>query len=161
MNIDKAFKKPLYRVLELLNECIDNCPDELWNKEFAGSIYWRRLYHSLASVWLLLGRQGKHGNNTELYSSTAASLRSEYTNKAPHKDVIRQVSTEAKKHVKLYFSEIDETIIDTEILFQGRVVTLAELLVTSIGHLAYHVGQCNATLMAHGAKSIHTTEFSK
>lgn len=144
----------MYRAIDLLDAAVDNCPDELWDKEYGGYVYWRLIYHTLASVWLFLARDGFHGNNTELFTSTAGMLSDEYKDKTPDKGVLKRVAEEARNHVKVYFDSIDESILDTEVSFRERKVTVAELIVSTTAHMMYHVGACDAALRDNGGKSV-------
>jgi hypothetical protein len=146
-----ALEKPI----DLLDACIDNCPDSLWNKTFAGESYWRHIYHALAAVWVFFPCKNKNcSDSTELSNTKAATLGSEYTQKIPDKKILKQVVREAKQHLTLYFEDIKDSILFAEVEFSGRQLLLIELVVTASRHGAYNVGICEALLRDNGAQTV-------
>ena len=45
--------------LAMLQSVLEGCPDEIWNKEFAGVPFWREAYHTLFWLHTFLGPKGK------------------------------------------------------------------------------------------------------
>jgi hypothetical protein len=48
-----------HSTLAMLQSAIEGCPDELWNKEYAGVAFWREAYHALFWMHNFLGRRDK------------------------------------------------------------------------------------------------------
>lgn len=45
--------------LAMLQSAIEGCPDEMWNKEYAGVAFWREAYHALFWMHNFLGLRDK------------------------------------------------------------------------------------------------------
>lgn len=153
MNILDELKTPLFSSIDLINSCIENCPDELWDKRGDGPVYWQQIYHVLTSFWLFLPvTEG----NTHNYPSLdeAANIRKEYSGQTPGKDILSQIAKESVNHARMYFNRMNESMLATEIDFKGRVVRIFDLIILATTHAMYHVGICDAMLIRNGGQAV-------
>ncbi|MBN1875612.1 MAG: DinB family protein [Anaerolineae bacterium] len=52
-------KHQYHSTLAMYQSVLEGCPDELWNKEFAGVPFWREVYHTIFWIHNFLGPKDK------------------------------------------------------------------------------------------------------
>ena len=140
----------------LMQQFMEVCPDEIWNKKFGGWPVWQQVYHALNAVDFFISEPGAEPIKA-LVSPEVGSLREQG---APPitKDAMKEFAALVKSAADGYMNALT----DADMLRQadgatkrmGRETLHATVMALMIGHILYHLGSCDAALREHGMKGV-------
>ena len=155
--IVQNLKNPLDRVSGMLEQFLEVCPDNVWNKTFAAWPVWRQWYHVFGSIDFFTQQEGGPATPAPL-PPDAGHLTAEYTGPALTKDQAKTFLAAAQKTADAYFAGLtDATLTAKNQGMSGRMnsdISNAETASMLAGHAFYHLGACDAALREHGMPGV-------
>jgi hypothetical protein len=141
-----------YRLgLEMLRQCVDRCPDELWESGKHPRTYWRIAYHAAYFTHLYLQPDSKSFAPGALHRQNVQNLWGRPATVEPY----------SRAEMLDYIQSIEDglsAMLDSLDLaapksgFALYKMPKIELLMLNLRHLQGHVGQLSELLMAHGVE---------
>lgn len=155
--IVQNLKNPLDRVSGMLEQFLEVCPDNVWNKTFGAWPVWRQWYHVFGSIDFFVGQDGGAATPAPL-GPDAGHLSAEYTGPALTKDQAKTFMGAAQKTVDAYFAGLtDASLVEKNQGMSKRMgadITHAVTASMLAGHAFYHLGCCDAALREAGLKGV-------
>ena len=138
----------------LLQQFMDVCPDEIWNKKFGGWPVWQQVYHALNAVDFFISEPGAEPVKA-LVSPEVGSLK-EQGDKPVSRSGMKEFAALVKSAADGYMNALTDAdmvrVADGATKRMGRETLHATVMALMVGHLPYHLGSCDAALRAHGPK---------
>jgi hypothetical protein len=147
-----SLQKQLMLSFSMLENVIETCPDELWNKKVSGFIFWQQLVHTLSGTngWL---RESKPETLPAFSTYNGKNIYPEFENEPEielTKEDVRQICNETKETTEKYFTgKNDDWLRKT--LFQNY--THFDNITNQLKHIMYHIGHCEAIYREYGIKT--------
>jgi hypothetical protein len=144
--------------LKMLQNNIENCPDEIWNDASYTNLYWQIVYHSLHYTRLYLSKSeetfipwAKHHDNWHQFESVnfnekRGTASFEYS-KLDLLLYVAQTNEDIEKQIN------DEDLYDLS-GFEWLKVTRLELHLYNLRHLQHHTGQLTERLQQDDIKGL-------
>lgn len=140
----------------LMNQFIEVCPDEIWNKKFGGWPVWQQVYHALNAVDFFISEPG--GEPVPALTDPEVGSLHAQGKKPITKDEMRHFAAQVKSAADGYMAALTDADMlrvaagATERM--GRETLHATVMALMIGHMLYHLGSCDAALREHGLKGV-------
>jgi hypothetical protein len=158
----KYLEKRFILYFKQLEDIIEICPDELWNKKCSGYTFSHQLVHALGHIFLWLrdekinffdgindGINGLSINN-ELDVESKDLIKEFYS-----KNNVLEICNGTKKQCKKWFKDKN----DSWLLLSIKMDVKSEKIFTNFAvtiemseHIMYHIGHCEAILREHNIK---------
>jgi uncharacterized damage-inducible protein DinB len=147
----QALRTQYGATIEMLRRAIQACPDDLWDARKEGRPpFWHVAYHTIFFLDLYSGdsdEMHKAFRGQPFHTKNAQRL-----DKAPEPSYTRQqvegyLETAARKALDAIEGLKPEDL-QRRTAFQWLELTVAEMLLYNLRHVAHHVGQLNAVLRA-------------
>jgi hypothetical protein len=147
MDLVAALKKQHLLGLEMLRQCVELCPDDLWVSGAHPRSYWRVAYHAAYYTDLYIHKDEKSFVPWSEHEKSAANLwgnpsKKRVYMKAEVLDYIDQVSAKLDQMIDHLDLEAPKSG------FSWYKMPKIELLMLNLRHLQGHVGQLSELLMA-------------
>jgi hypothetical protein len=141
--VSAFLRRHLEPSLEMLEEDLRLCPDDLWEASAAGYPYWQQIYHALESLDFWLSVRVLGGNADDY------SVRRFGKDVSPDLDAsCRETATKA---------ELSEYLDDLRVVAEAALRSVddggdeaVDAFFTQIRHIQYHVGHADAALRTRG-----------
>jgi hypothetical protein len=117
----------------MVEEVIEICPDEIWNKKVSGFIFWHQLLYTFTGEHLWLREENNEFIEPFKDKYLYAELEKDPENNFS-KEILINFCKETKNIAKNWFKDKDDVIME-----QKR-------------HIMYHVGHCDAIFRENGIK---------
>ena len=140
----------------LLQQFMDVCPDDIWNKKFGGWPIWQQVYHALNAVDYFISAPGAEPVKG-LVAPEVGSLKVQGENavsRAEMKEFAMLVKAAADGYMNALTDADMVTIADGATKRMGRETKHATVVALMIGHILYHLGSCDAALRENGLKGV-------
>lgn len=125
--------------MALLKKDINSCPENLWEKEVGGFVYWKHVFHVLNGMYSMLPTGEKL--ESPIPPENGRFQNDENNQDFPHdKETMLGIFEEAKKHIVKYFNTIDDSNLTDTVDFFGTPMPLLTKLNIVNGHVMYHLG---------------------
>lgn len=150
MDICSALKRQNHAALAMLRQCVERCPDEVWNSGAHPRSYWRIAYHAAAYAHLYLFADMKAFAPWPKHRLDCTYLDGEVEPAAPY------TQAELIECIDLIDSEVDSRLDALDLSAENcgftwyPTVTRIELQILSLRHLHGHIGQLSEILLASG-----------
>jgi hypothetical protein len=143
----------------VLEDIVEMCPNELWNKKCSEYIFWQQLVHTFSTAYLWLRDEeinfldgiddGINGLNikTELDVEHKDALKESYT-----KTDVLKICNGAKNNCEKWFDGKN----DEWLFFPSKMhekFTNFDVTIIVIEHIMYHVGHCEAIFRENNIKT--------
>ena len=140
----------------LMQQFMDVCPDEIWNKKFGGWPVWQQVYHALNAVDFFISEPGAEPVKA-LTTPDVASLKAQGDTPVSRADM-KTFAALVKSAADGYMSALTDAAMLTKAegasKRMGRETLHATVMALMIGHILYHLGSCDAALREHGLKGV-------
>jgi hypothetical protein len=152
--VKKALGGQLYAGLTMLRQCIERCPDDLWNEAPWPRSYWRIAYHAIFYAHFYLQPDCESMPYWEKHDNEALMLWDD-----DEADQPRRESPYSRDELLGYLDEvvasIDSTLEKVDLGssnsgFPWYPIPKLDHEILNIRHLQGHVGQLSELLMARG-----------
>jgi hypothetical protein len=150
MQLQDALIRQNLATLSMLRECVEACPDELWESGEHPRTFWRIAYHAAAYLHLYLFPDLKSFTPWSKHRLDCTYLEGETP------EVTSYSRAELLECLDLIASEVAERIQSVDLSAEHcgftwyPTVTRVELQILSLRHAHGHIGQLSEILMAHG-----------
>lgn len=140
----------------LLEQYMEVCPDEIWNKKFGGWPVWQQIYHALNAVDFFISAPGAEPVKG-LVPAEVGSLKAQGDAPVARSDM-KAFALQVKSAADGYM----EALTDADLVKKaegasarmGRETLHATVMALMIGHVLYHLGSCDAALREQGLKGV-------
>ena len=140
----------------LVNQFMDVCPDEIWNKKFGGWPIWQQVYHALNDVDFFISAPGAEPVKG-LVSPEVGSLRAQGETPVSRADM-KEFATLVKSAADGYMNALTDAdmtkVAEGATKRMGRETLHATVMALMIGHILYHLGSGDAALRENGLKGV-------
>jgi hypothetical protein len=142
----------------MLEEIVDDCPDELWVMDQKGAPIWRHVYHTVVGIdFWFRGSKNDAFDFLTFGKSVEPDLEKPSRDRLTRKELKRCI---ARTRVKL--SAFVKTVHGEGLCSKSElteVFTKADLLLMQIRHFQHHIGYCNALMRSNGAEAAKWLEY--
>lgn len=145
--------------IDVFEDIIDRCPDELWNKRSSGYIFWHQIIHALGGTYLFFRDEKINFFDGIADGINGLSINNELD--AEPQDVIKELYTKND-----LLNICNGTRTQCEKWFKGKndawlylpfkmIDNLTNFSVTigQLEHIMYHIGHCEAIFRANNIKT--------
>jgi hypothetical protein len=144
-----------HSTLAMLQSAIEGCPDEIWNKEYAGVPFWREAYHGLFWMHNFLGPKGKAFSFQPFGVDIDPRL---FT--PPHNTCERVEALQYAAQTAATIDEVFEAITLDELrgmddYDESDFRSVFHRLIYGLRHVQHHVGKLTAYLNLEGIELHH------
>lgn len=156
-SIIKTSKTQFFLSFSMLENLIEECPDEVWNIKAGGFVFWQQILHTLtgANFWM---RQPE-SIFTEPFSER--KVYPELENE-PIGNITREEMLEYKEQVKNLCIKFFEKNDDVWLLEKSHIydkISNMDVVIGQIRHIQYHIGHCNSILRERGLKAVDWIDY--
>lgn len=140
----------------LLQQFIDVCPDEIWNKKFGGWPIWQQVYHTLNAVDFFIAEPDATPGPALVAPeiSSLAAVGDVPVTKEAMKNFANRAKTAADKYMDALTDDALPAKAEGAAARMGRETSHASIMALMVGHVFYHLGGCDAALREHGLKGV-------
>jgi hypothetical protein len=155
----KILEKRFALYFNMLEDIIDMCPNDLWNKKCSGYVFWQQLVHAFSGTYLWLRDEkinffdgiddGINGLkiNTELDVEQKDALKEIYSKI----DVLKICSGTKDNCEKWFHGKEDNWLFLPFKMFEK--FTNFDVTIGQIEHIMYHIGHCEAIFRENNIKT--------
>ena len=141
--------------LAMLQSAIEGCPDELWNKEYAGVPFWREAYHALFWMHNFLGARDKRFTRQPFGVDIDPRLFTLPNNTCERARALGYVA-----RTRAYVDEVFDTLTLDELQAadaydETDFRSVYHRLMYGLRHVQHHVGKLTAYLNMEGIELHH------
>jgi len=154
-----AVKSQLDFSLDMLNDVIINCPDDLWKRVDDDVFpYWQQIYHTL--YWVDYNIQESFDGKRMFCWETSKDITHELEENEIHcsdfliKEELYDYFQAFLIKKNYFFIRLDDEALKNEIPYRNDGLTWFDILINQIRHIMYHVGYCDSLLKDNGYYSI-------
>ena len=151
MDIHKIIQSQYHASLEMLSRILNNCPEELWNREADINKFWHLAYHAIFYTHLYLSPTEADFKAWEKHRENYYSLETQ-TEAPDEKPEISQPYSKAEileyfEHLRVQIDDIiSATDLHAESGFYWLPFSKLELQFYNIRHLMQHIGELGERL---------------
>ena len=147
-----VLKRQFDPALLMLEQIIRRCPDELWHCNPHGQPIWKRVLHALESVdYHFSGIGGRY-----LFSDFGNSISAEFDGNddwtLSRDELLAYHGGVTKKCAAVFNSLGDRRL--SEVSSVRSELTLLDIIITQIRHLALNTGRCSEAFAANGHMTV-------
>jgi hypothetical protein len=147
-----SLRNQFFLSFSMMENIIEICPDELWNKKVSGFVFWQQLVHVLAGAhcWL---REEKPEIIPSFSTFNGKNIYPELENDPEimlTKPEVRILCKETKETTEKWFAGKDDNWLK-KILF-GKMTNF-DNITGHLRHIMYHIGHCEAIFRENGIKT--------
>jgi len=155
----KKFEKRFSIYFNVLEDIIEMCPDEIWDKRLSGYIFWQQLVHTFSGTYLWMRDEkinfidgidnGINGFkiNTELDVEQKEALKDSYT-----KNDVLKICNGAKDNCNKWFTGKDDNWLVSPFKMYEKLTNF-DVTIMQIEHIMYHIGHCEAIFRENNIKT--------
>ncbi len=156
-SIVKTCETQFIKTFAMMENMIEQCPEEIWSVKAGGFVFWQQIIHALsgANYWM---RQPESAF-TEPFADR--KVYPELDNE-PIGRVSREEMTEYKNYVKALCRDFFEGKDDSWLMEPSSIldkISNMDVLLMQIRHIQYHVGHCNSILRDRGYRAVDWIEY--
>ena len=148
--------------LEMLGECVDNCPEEHWESRIGNAAFWRVVYHTLFFVDLYLSadeasfapREFHRDDAVALDGGDSGSEASQSEDVPFSKEQITEYIEHCRVKARDTISAETQASLENRSGFPWYPMSRGEHHLASIRHIQHHVGQLSASLIRNTGKGV-------
>ncbi len=152
-----SLKSAFDRSCGMLEQFIDVCPDEIWNKKFGGWPIWRQIYHAVGTIDFFVAQSAADFGSKPL-APEAGNLSADYSGPAATKAQVKTLMTAMQAKAEAYFAGLTDASLagKNEGLSSRLNMDFSHATTCSMlaGHALYHLGSGDAALREAGLKGI-------
>jgi hypothetical protein len=141
----------------MLENLIEECPDEVWNIKAGGFVFWQQILHTLTGTNFWMRQLGD--NFTEPFSER--KVYPELDNE-PIGNVTKEEVLEYKEQVKnlctLFFENKDDAWILENSHIYDKISNM-DVALGQIRHIQYHIGHCDSILRERGLRAAEWIDY--
>jgi hypothetical protein len=140
-------KRQFAPALQMLEDIISHCPEELWRNNHFGRPLWKRMLHALESVDFFLNDFDRYH-----FHDIGKEVSAEFD--------VEDMKDMSKEEMSVYFGKVKSKCLtaftrlnDTGLLEQSPThpeYTFLDIFMMQLRHLALNTGRCNEALAANG-----------
>ena len=148
-------KYQYHSTLAMVTSLLESCPDEIWDKDFAGVAFWREAYHTLFWVHNFLGRQDKRFQFHPFGKDIDPRLFTPPNNRCEREQALRYAAQTAT-----YIDEVFAALTLAELngpdgYDESNFRSVYHRLMYGLRHGQHHVGKLTAYLNLEGIQLNH------
>lgn len=147
--ITESLKVTFDRGWGLLNQVIDVCPNDVWDKKAGGFLFWQQVYHCFGCVDFFISGEEKVSPDDAVMFKPVPSM---------SKDEVRAFGAKMKAKADAWISALDDDSLgvknESVSARFGMPMTNVATFSLMIGHSMYHIGSCDAILRDNGQKGV-------
>lgn len=145
-----VLKRHLVPTLEMLEQLVEGCPDEIWFNRQSG--YWKHIFHAITGIEFWFRQEGEEFHKPNLNKGVSPDLDEEST-EDPTKEEMRAYVKEMIAKSNSFIEHInDENVLEPSEVYNE--LTKADMIVMQIRHIQHHVGYCNHILSSQHHKAV-------
>ena len=154
-----SLKNQFFVSFSMLEEIIEGCPDELWNKKASGFVFWQQFIHTFAGMkgWLraekMDGIPYSQINGINIYPEFEKDPEAILT-----KNDIKNCYNEIKEIVEKWFNGKDDDWLKSPYKIYDKINNL-DMTIGQIKHMMYHIGYFEAIFRENGIKTGEYLEY--
>lgn len=151
MDLKLALNRQYLLGLEMLRQCVDRCPDELWELGKHPRTYWRIAYHAVYFTHLYLQPDSKSFAPWAQHRQNVQNLWGRPPSVEPYS------RAEMLDYIQLIEDSVSAALDSLDLQapksgFALYKMPKIDLLMLNLRHLQGHIGQLSELLMAHGVE---------
>lgn len=129
--------------IEMLENCIEICPDSLWDTE---SKFWYRSYHTLFYLDYYLTKEPNDFNPPFPFTLSEFDPSGILPDKTYSKEELIIYLIHCKKKCIQFITELDESTLVERFINEYKNLSRLEILLYNLRHVQHHIGQLNMIL---------------
>ena len=130
-------RKEYHALIEMLNDTIEKCPSELWNKEINEPPFWQQIYHTVFYLDFYLGEDpDKHKERFNIKENL-----NEKMEKTLSKEELSTYLNDTKKKCDALLSSVTSEKLEGKNKYYWTGPTQAHKLIYNIRHSQHHIGK--------------------
>lgn len=155
-SIHKICRKQFFLSFQMMENLIEQCPEEIWSIKAGGFVFWQQILHALygANFWM---RQ----SNVLILEPFAERKVYPELEKEPEgkisKDEMLNYKDEVKKLCESFFEGKDDEWFSMPSVLCDKLTNM-DVVFMQIRHIQYHVGHCDSILRERGFKAVDWLE---
>jgi hypothetical protein len=141
--------------LAMLRSVLERCPDEVWNKEYAGVPFWREAYHAIFWTHTFLGPKGKAFHPHPFGKDIDPRLFTPPNNTCERAEALNYLA-QTESSVDEVFGALTCTELDAADAYdETDFRSVYHRLLYGLRHAQHHVGKLTAYLNLEGIRLDH------
>lgn len=145
-----VLKRHLEPTLEMLDQLIEECPDEIWFDRESG--YWKHIFHAITGIQFWFRQQSEQFHKPNLNKDVSPDLDEESTEDPTKEEMSAYVKWMIDKSRAFVEQLNDETALEPCEVYNE--FTKADVIIMQTRHIQHHVGYCNHILSSHHHKAV-------
>ncbi|UCG89624.1 MAG: DinB family protein [Candidatus Heimdallarchaeota archaeon] len=151
--ISKAFQEQYGAAIEMLEQVIKKCPEEIWDDRTSGPPFWQVVYHTL---WYLDWYLGKSKEERKTFKPRFVDESFENLKELPKgiltSEQLHSYLSDIKKKGKHRLEQLTLEEIVKPSVFEWHGSSIHSSLIYNIRHVMLHIGALNSRLLRKGIK---------
>jgi hypothetical protein len=148
-------KQQYHSTLEMIQSLLEGCPDEIWDKEYAGVPFWREAYHALFWVHNFLGPKGKRFHPHPFGEDIDPRLFTPPNNTCERGEAL-QYAAQTRAYVDEVFDILTlDALSGVDDFDESSFRTVYHRLMYGLRHGQHHIGKLTAYLNLEGIRLDH------
>ncbi|MCL1889651.1 MAG: DinB family protein [Desulfovibrionaceae bacterium] len=157
--IIRCFSEEFERFWAMMEKQVEICPEGLWGVKAGGYVYWQQIWHAMVIAELnAIENPEAKALSLDKYSRGVALL-SDTLDRVPSKAEILEEAGRIKKLAMAYYESLSLASLSKEHPAMskrlGKPHTRLHAALSTIRHLNYHIGACDAVLRERGLTGVY------
>jgi hypothetical protein len=142
---------------KMLEQMINQCPEDLWNKKKSGFVFWQQLLHAFTGInfWL-------RENNARFIEPFSGKKVYPELDNDPEVNLSKEELSEYKDGIKqlceTFFQDKDDNWLNGNSIIYDKIKNL-DIIFMQIRHIQYHVGHCNSILRENNREAVDWLDY--
>lgn len=142
---------------KMLEQMIEQCPDDIWKEKKGGFVFWQQLLHAFTGInfWLRENSDKfvEPFNDKKVYPELDNDPKINLS-----KDELMAYKDEVKKICENFFNDKDDEWLNNNSIIYDKVKNL-DIIFMQIRHIQYHVGHCNSILRENNREAVDWLDY--
>ena len=147
----KSIETRFFISFSMLEEILEICPDEIWNKKLSGFIFWQQLLHTFTGEHFWLREENNEFVEPFLDKNVYPELEKDPENILT-KETLINFCKETNEIAKKWFKGKDDNWLKLPSKIYDKY-TNNDVIIEQIRHIMYHVGHCDAIFRENNIKT--------
>ncbi|MFX0015042.1 MAG: DinB family protein [Promethearchaeota archaeon] len=149
--LSDAFEEQYGAAIEMLEQVVKICPDEIWNDRSSGPPFWQVTYHTM---WFLDWYLGGSKNERETFKPKYQEKPSlqESPEEIISREQLKAYLLDIKKKGKKRFEELTLDELIQPSVFEWHGSSIHSSLMYNLRHVMLHIGALHSRLLRKGIK---------
>ena len=148
-------KRQYHNTLAMLTSVLEGCPEDIWDKEFAGVSFWREAYHALFWMHNFLGLKDKAFHFHPFGKDIDPRLFTPPNNTCGRAEALGYVA-QTEAYINEVFDALTlDALSENDHYDESDFRTVYHRLMYGMRHVQHHVGKLTAYLNLEGVQLHH------